>query len=64
MLNRFAGYFAATNRAFLIRFPLFLLAAASMRYSSDKFYWLVPATIAAIEAIAKAYEIWKRKQGR
>jgi hypothetical protein len=58
--SRLAAYFAASNRTFAQTFPSTLLAAAALRYLSDSLFWLVPAVIAAIEATAKAYEIWTR----
>ena len=27
---------------------------------SDSYFWMVPATAAVIEAVEKAYEVWKR----
>jgi hypothetical protein len=41
-----------------------LVTAAALRYLSDSWFWLVPAVIAAIEAAAKAYEMWARKRSR
>lgn len=64
MNSRFAAYFAASNRTFAQTFPTTLVTAAALRYLSDSWFWLVPAVIAAIEAAAKAYEMWARKRSR
>jgi hypothetical protein len=62
MHSRFAAYFAASNKTFAYTFPVTLVVAASLRSLSDSPFWLVPAVIAAIEAIAKTCEIWTRKR--
>lgn len=62
MWSRFANYFAASNKSFAVTFPAAVLVAACMRSMSDHWFWMVPAAVAVIEAIAKVVEVWKRKQ--
>jgi hypothetical protein len=57
MDSRFSAYFAASNRTFAHTFPSTVVVAIALWYLSDSLFWLVPAVTAAIEAIAKAYEI-------
>jgi hypothetical protein len=62
MRSRFAAYFAASNKSFALTFPAAVLCAAALWHMSDSLFWLVPAVTAAIEAAAKAYDIWIRKR--
>ena len=62
MKARFAAYFAASNQTFAYSFPSTVVLAAALYYLSASWLWLLPAVTAVIEAMAKAFEIWTRKQ--
>ena len=61
MRSRFAAYFAASNKMFAMTFPAVVVLAAALWTTSDSWFWVVPAVVAVIEAVAKAFEIWTRK---
>lgn len=62
--SRFSAYFSASNKTFAVSFPAAVVLAACLWHLSDSWFWLVPAVTAAIEAMAKALEIWKRTRHR
>ena len=62
MRDRFSAYLAQSNKNFFIRFPATLACAAALWYLSHSLLCLVPLAFAVIEALAKLYEIWRRKK--
>ncbi len=62
MRTRLSAYFAVSNRTFAYSFPAAVVLAVALYYLSASWFWLVPAVTAVIEAIAKAVDIWNRRQ--
>ena len=59
--SRFAAYLCASNKMFAVSFPSAVVLAACLWHLSESWLWSVPAVTAAIEAMAKVLELWKRR---